>query len=375
MKALKLIVLLFAVVLFAQTTTVLAGDFANGAIIGDFTFNDGYWWQGNDFFVRERGDRFWNRRTCRYEWNWSFRRAGTRARAPTYELSGDWRSQLLQIAAARDASEFKIRQSILEHQEFLESLKALGLESNFRIENYGQPLYGGDGGFNTTSQYATQQGASIFGYSSIADVYGDIDIGALYEQAIRLAKDSQSYGAAATANAQGLVRELGNNRARVAEILANAQSAREKAAAYLLRSQSSSRGSTTTTGNLSPLATVIKNTCVRCHNSEKSSGGLNLIDLGKITSEQGAAILDRITTTDKTKLMPKGGPPLSVTDRLLFFNAAQAAEDDESESPPEPKKKDTPKTSKLQPTDLHPVAIFDDRKIALHRPRTRFPLP
>lgn len=62
-------------------------------------------------------------------------------------------------------------------------------------------------------------------------------------------------------------------------------------------------------------AGIFKAACVGCHNATKHDGGLDLTDLTKLTPEVGLKILDRITTNDPTKRMPKGG---SLTAKQIF---------------------------------------------------------
>ncbi len=62
-------------------------------------------------------------------------------------------------------------------------------------------------------------------------------------------------------------------------------------------------------------ANIFKAACVSCHNPTKHDGGLDLTDLSKLTAAAGEKILDRVTTNDTAKRMPKGG---SLTSKQIF---------------------------------------------------------
>lgn len=145
----------------------------------------------------------------------------------------DWRSKLLDLAAQRDKAEGKIRVNAFEQKYFLEAVEALGLKGNFNWQGYGQaPPYS----VNPYSSYgnlqlstAGAQGSTVYGYSynTIASFYGDVNLSQLYQQAQRLAENAQQLSGQATTEFGALISQEGNNRAKVAEILAKAQATRE----------------------------------------------------------------------------------------------------------------------------------------------------
>lgn len=69
--------------------------------------------------------------------------------------------------------------------------------------------------------------------------------------------------------------------------------------------------------------TIIANKCVRCHGAAKAEGGLNLANFDVLDrASERAKILDRITTADPVRRMPKGGT-LTADEIAAFFRASQ----------------------------------------------------
>jgi mono/diheme cytochrome c family protein len=215
------------------------------------------------------------------------------------------------------------------------------------------------------AQPTTAQGATAYGYPSYssADLYSNVDIGSLYNAAIRLASDSQQYGASATAGAQGLVGQLGQENARVAEILAKGHVAarvlREAAGPNELHTrQSVGVSASANVGPVNPndntpvpqpgdgdtdppgngggdLVRLIQTKCISCHSASAAAGGLNLSDLQNLPEGAVDEILFRITGADgdpdkrmplapgSTAENPIPGEPLSVQELKTFFRASE----------------------------------------------------
>jgi mono/diheme cytochrome c family protein len=210
------------------------------------------------------------------------------------------------------------------------------------------------------TQPITGQGTTVYGYSSVAEAYGNVDLGLLYNQAARLTDQAQQLAGQAATDFQTLVQAEGQNRAEVAKIIAQGQAAREallatrgspsgftqqsqfRAFTFKVTQDSSGAmkveqvpaGTTMPAANTSPdfnltgnapqalkagnISEIIKNKCVSCHGSDKASGGLNFLQ--PITDAQQAAVLERITTTDAVKRMPLKGT-LTVAETNAFFQA------------------------------------------------------
>lgn len=271
--------------------------------------------------------------------------------AKKVDYTPDWKKQLLNIAANRDKVEGRLRENALDQQHFLQAAEALGLKGNFNWSNYGQhpgfPGYGaggygaGLGSIGLGSYGATSDTVYGYTYNTIKDVYGDTNLAALYQQASRLAENAQNLGGQATQGFQDAVAKEGDNRSRVAEILAKAQAAKVALDAANLPPQSHTETKSSTvvvtptapvgtpnpapSPNLSGWAEVASNRCASCH-SDKTQGGpkgkFNIVDYPKLAPEQKAKVLERIFTEDLGRVMPRSadgkGAPLSAQEKVKF---------------------------------------------------------
>jgi hypothetical protein len=80
------------------------------------------------------------------------------------------------------------------------------------------------------------------------------------------------------------------------------------------------RPSTTVTGSGTPLARLVQDACIRCHNGARTEGGLDLTDLARLSPR---ARLDCWAQV-RTGLMPQGGPRLSPEQQDVFLQFALA---------------------------------------------------
>ncbi len=201
------------------------------------------------------------------------------------------------------------------------------------------------------NQPIAAQGNTVYGYSSVAETYGSMDLGLLYNQAARLTDQAQQLAGQAATDFQSLVQAEGQNRAEVAKIIAQGQAARDallaarptaiaqnqQFRAFTFRVVQDAQGqmrvervdaaagtaspdfslSPATTGAKTNLSDIIKSRCLACHSGSKVSGGLNFTQA--ITDAQQRRVLELITSADSTKRMPKNGPPLTVDETNAFF--------------------------------------------------------
>lgn len=115
----------------------------------------------------------------------------------------NWQSELAGAVRLRD-----------DRSAFLQALGALGYTYNSQT---GYQPTGSQYG-SSYSQQTAPQGNSVYGYNETTQLYGNLDLGALYEGARRLTSDAQQYGANAMAGHSALVGQAGDQAARVAEI-------------------------------------------------------------------------------------------------------------------------------------------------------------
>ncbi len=313
----------------------------------EYTFSNGYYWKGGQAYTRSVV-RVLDAHNC---WVNTYQYTPYVAPTTTTNVTNithetpNWRTKLLEIAEYREKSQAKIKQAALEHQEYLQALKALGLNGH------------GPGYTTTTtvdaygySQVPTAQGATVYGYNEIADVYARTDLGEIYNNALRLAEQSNKYGADATNGAYRLVDQLGDRASgllsqqmAIAEIQAKTNGA--KALVDSLKAESRlhiekrtegppvpnppapgespvlDEPAAKATGDVYDKLTALVNTkCVSCHGGKTTQAGLNLTDLGKLEQKQVDAIFSRITSQDSEKVMPPN-KPLTRGEIGLFFQA------------------------------------------------------
>jgi mono/diheme cytochrome c family protein len=377
MKALKILLLMLAVGFALPSVTAQASNYVNGQVSGAYTYWHGYWYRDGHYYTRYNAGTY----ACPV---WIYRyyapaNGGGASGGSIASTDEGWRKQLLDIAAARDKWESQNKRSAVEHAEFIETAKALGLEGAFSYQNYGSvpfaqgyggavlavPGYGagvanvaGYSGQQSYAQLPVAQGSTVYGYTQSADVFGNTDIGQLYNMALRLGSESTAAGKEATVNAQNLVGQLGQAATAVEEIRAKAEGvaaiANAEAQATVAKVNAlkgSDRANVTTKefriengvktesggmkvspnknigdqgANLRRLQGIFQANCVGCHRPGGKHSELNLEDVTKLTDADVDNIISRIETHDLTKRMPQaadGGvaAPLSLEDRRFII--------------------------------------------------------
>lgn len=115
----------------------------------------------------------------------------------------DWRAKLLDI-----------KKEQVEQQNYLDSLKFLGLDSPSynRLSGYGSLQIGNYGA----------NGSTVYGYSlaSLADIYGKEDLAALFQQAARLTENAQSLAGQAHTGFDARMAQRLSGAENVAKVLA-----------------------------------------------------------------------------------------------------------------------------------------------------------
>lgn len=256
-----------------------------------------------------------------------------------------WETKILEVAERMDRENHN-------HYKYLQAVQALGLGRPFPgygpMQSYGgcqgQAGYGGprQGPYEATlTNYGATAGTQYgYSYNSIASLYGDTNLSALYQQAGQLTQQAQVLGGQANTNFQTLVGQEGGNRARVAEILARGQMAHQVLQA--LQAPGEQKGFTfrfksggqveriaepnvdqeVYKGNGAAFASVFAANCAQCHSGANPKG--------KFTAEAYiAAPLDvkqkvwALLTTDDPKIMMPPPPNKRLTPeglRAFIFN-------------------------------------------------------
>src|SRR5215471_13121103 len=274
-----------------------------------------------------------------------------------------WQRQLLHIAEERDRIEGRLRLQAQDFQSYLQGIKTLGLENNFHWQNYGQsvPYSPYTTPYGSSKQYGNQ-GNTLYGYtySTIRDIYGDTSANTLFQQQAKLAENAQSLAGQANQDFGTNVAREGNNRARVAEILAYGQSRKmaldsshpqipvEEHREDKIETQGQGQGQVQQQGQgqgqaqsigadgraavTMPRAdgavtwpAVAIEKCSSCHGNGKKEGGFELVKYEGMAPELKAKVWARLTTSDVDKRMPRGkdggpGRPLTPAEFKLFVN-------------------------------------------------------
>ena len=344
---------------------VAGATYYNGYVNADgYAYKDGLWYYDNVAYTQHAT---WH---DGYYYNYGYGYAYqpgyytytySRYYAPQPTLSHKdpgWRAKLLDIAAARDKAEAAIRKDAHEQKYFLDAVKALGLEGNFHWDGYGAapPGYNpavstSHGGYGNALQLGAHGalGNTIYGYSSysIANLYGDVSLPQLYQQAARLTANAQDLAKQATGDFSGLVGKAADDRARALEILAKAQAAKDVLQALEGKSARIEKKETVfkvmpgadngggggdvqqptpaPPGGLSATAPpqpqqtsraklrdlLIRQDCISCHQGAKAAGKLDLTNYAALDAATKRAVVARVVTEDETKRMPRtaaGGP-------------------------------------------------------------------
>lgn len=365
---------------FSSPRHAPASEYSNGYVsAAGYTFRDGYWYQGDTAYQRITTkvpytyNTYGHCGTCypvtAYRYSYSYKPVEVKKTTVTYS-EDQWRARLLELVKARDTYESQIRYSQTEQAEFLEAVRALGLEGNFHYDGYGRPVvsYEKQKYQHEYQQFPQQQGATIYGYRELADIYGNVDLGQIYNSVLRLREQSYANESEATTQVHTLVGTLAERMAQIKEIEARGRTAAQvltatepKDRATVLREFWSSqpggrvRIERTTVGSadgvidavgagaaqaagavadaareqaLQKVQSIVQSKCLACHNDAKESGGLNLTQLELLTQAQAGKILERIKpTTDPALRMPLAadhspGEPLSPEEVAAFFVAA-----------------------------------------------------
>lgn len=223
------------------------------------------------------------------------------------------------------------------------------------------------------SQLPTAQGSSVLGYpggfNSLADIYGNVDIGANLDMIARITAQ-QSADASNNLRALGdtvskihgeqkdLAAQQIRGQALVASILATAEQTKAQATlAEKLETGSRVKVESTyrveqgsgkteiipdtpappapgngadnnSSNNLQKIQALFTAKCTACHSAAKKQGGLDLSSVTALTPTQVDRILERVSHADPAKRMPlaadgKPGEPLGLSELKLLYKSTQ----------------------------------------------------
>lgn len=336
----RLLIPLLAFALFLAATSAQA----------EYIFSNGYYWSNGAAYTRAKVYYYDSYGCKRYRYQY------TAVPVITSKTEG-WLEKLIALKASRDRYQATLETSANEHNKFIEAVRELGLD-----DPYGNPAigyatinrshpYAIQGGYNY-SQLSAAQGSTHYGYAPAqftqADVYGNVDLGALYNISGRLAENANQYGAKATSGFMSLVDQFSSRAASlqdraiaVKEIEAKtsgitqvsqaiAASIRAEARASIIHAQAGNgqppepdgpMRDAIQNGTLSNIADVIAYRCATCHRPGGKMEAFDLTDLSSVSEVEAGKILDRTTTSDPAKRMPPD-KPLSLQELRIVLAAA-----------------------------------------------------
>lgn len=268
-----------------------------------------------------------------YAWI-SGRWVGANSQLAVPSVPPDWKTELLRVAEKRD-----------EYAAYSAALRAMGVSPPPAGGFTPPPGVGMGGGYgvNYNANLGTYgaNGSTLYGYTfnSVKDLYGDTSMASLFQQAAQLAQNAQALGGEAAQQFQASVSKEGENRSRVAEILARSQAA---ATALRAAQGSESHQSTTITrvepqpqqgpptarmGNANQqqadpaFVKLATEKCLRCHGGDKTEGGFDIRRYGQMSlKDKVEGVIPRLMLgKSEEKHMPKGGEPLTPDELRLFL--------------------------------------------------------
>ncbi len=221
----------------------------------------------------------------------------------------NWKAEVIKYAQQKDDADL-----------YWKVVSSLGIQP--------QGVYSGS---YATPQYSiTPQGSSLYGYSTktLLELYGGGNVDTALQAFARATDGTRQLHSDAVGALGQTVNQLSSNQVRVLTEFAKATqtSARGEAAAKaLLATQESSARVESTTTQVRPMpqadvninANAVNNTaavrwaqaaqknCASCHLGAKVKGGFDLTLYGQLNDDQKRIVIDRLTTSDLSKRMPR----------------------------------------------------------------------
>jgi hypothetical protein len=346
---------------------IQAQTYSSGYVdqIDQTVFHNGYWFYLSDTTYANPYSRVKYQYPVRYingcaypgNFYYQYTRVYLPSATPTVK-SENWRNELLKIAGERDKINGKAQLEILEHTQYMEAVKSLGLAAPIPSPGYviGGSYGGYSGaigiapGYSMSGQYysyplvPTASTIYGYGYNAISSFYKDTDLNQLYLQAAQLTAGAQKLAGDANSQFGSLVSQEGSNKARVAEILAKGQVVSQMLQALQNNPIPEAKGFSFTVqpggilkkddSKVEPsvkeklqtqLADLLASKCSNCHYGKTTKGSWSIESYFSSTQdEKQKRIWPRILSQDQKFLMPRNadgsaGTPLTDVERQLFL--------------------------------------------------------
>lgn len=282
---------------------------ASFAAANDYTYANGYYWQGSAAYTRA-WVRLYDPR-CGYYYGYQYTRApyADQIKNVTPKVAG-WKAAFLEVLKNRDAYVLGAKAQAAENEAFNRAVAALG---SFEIEGYGQGLnsygYGGANaygasrnGYDNPYYQQVAQGSSLYGVTqATASINANVDINETMNHAARLSADQSRYASEGYGQFLGVVDKLNDTVVGAASVAAEIEAKSNAAAKLLAALQPAARSVTVKreTGDASDsvgaVATsgVIQKSCLTCHSGADAKKGFRLDQ--KLTIDQFGLAFDQVT--------------------------------------------------------------------------------
>lgn len=309
-------------------TLLLAVATAATALPSDYTFRDGYYWQGGQRYSRQLVSR---PNGCGgYCQSYSYSLVPAEP-AVVADDNDDYRSQIIELLRQelKSRSEEESRyQEDLQFQQLLQQLQPLlrpSTTSSYSIDrNLGSAGYSIRRETVQRSTPIVQQGSTLYGYG-YQNSRGDkeVDVGVVLGQSRDLASQAHTLAGNAVSDFNSLV-----NGEAERQGASKTERQRLEAALQLLQAAKDppAQTETQTTVTLSPseesttesvevqrsptgvsrsqASVIVTARCVRCHGGDHK---LDLRDYDSLSWEDKSAVVSSVTTRDPARLMPRSG--------------------------------------------------------------------
>lgn len=214
----------------------------------------------------------------------------------------NWRSELLKFAADKLRAE-------QESRDYANAIQLLGL-------NVQQNQIGYQGSF---SQF-TATGSTLYGSPlTYKDLYGDANLGILYQQAGRSIDSIAKLLGDANVGVLDLASQEGENRATVARILAAGQAIAQASASQKATSENLQSVNPLTAN---PWEKSALNKCSSCHSPTNKAGGFDVFQFRALDKAGRLKVISRLVDTNPSRRMPKDHEALSREEIGLWIREA-----------------------------------------------------
>lgn len=308
------------------------GDgYQSGTVLDGYTYNDGYWWRGEDAYTLRRTRVYRGYGSCSYYYRNSFYKVPVIVKEkPVYRektvekisyKDPDWREKALELAKDRD-----------EQKAFLEVMKALGYNGEAAPGYNPQAANSFRYGLTQTEYaYAPKQGNSVFGYGvrDLSELYSNLDVNVAFQQASRAQQAAQQTAEKGLGGMLAAIEKQneGKNyyvKAQAVQAILNALDTEQRVTKTKIDYSGPAANLPGATVSASGLQAVMRQHCFKCHSPSGENGvlgrksglfpqGVDLTQYASYSPDQKKRVVETVVSGE----MPQGGT-LTAQEKTLF---------------------------------------------------------